>query len=140
VEEINMVKALAHLCFIVKDLDVAEAFYRDMLGLTPAFDFINDDGKRFGTYMHIGGRSFLEMFIGDVAEPAPGQSFQHLCLEVEDVAAAVAELRGKGAEVTDPFFGSDGSWQAWISDPEGNRIELHSYTPESKQNVALEMK
>jgi hypothetical protein len=28
----------------------------------------------------------------------------------------------------------DRSHQAWIVDPDGNRIELHGYTPESKQN------
>jgi catechol 2,3-dioxygenase-like lactoylglutathione lyase family enzyme len=133
-----MIKALAHVCFTVRDLNAAEAFYRDILGFKPAFDFINDDGVRFGVYLHIGGRSFLEMFIGDTQGTVPGQSFQHICLEVDDVAAAVAEIRAKGVEVTDPYFGSDGSWQAWIADPDGNRIELHGYTPESKQLPSLE--
>jgi predicted enzyme related to lactoylglutathione lyase len=36
-------------------------------------------------------------------------------------------------EITTPALGSDGSWQAWLADPDGNRIELHMYTPESKQ-------
>jgi hypothetical protein len=27
----------------------------------------------------------------------------------------------------------DHSWQAWITDPDGNKIELHDYTPESWQ-------
>jgi predicted enzyme related to lactoylglutathione lyase len=52
---------------------------------------------------------------------------------VDDVAAAVKALRAKGVEVTDPKMGTDHSWQAWLSDPDGNRIELHGYTPESKQ-------
>ena len=139
-----MIKALAHVCFTVKDLDASEAFYRDILGLAPAFDFLNEEGCRFGTYMHIGrsspasSRSFLEMFIGEASGAVPGQSFQHLCLEVEDVAAAVEELRARGVEATDPYFGADGSWQAWLSDPDGNRIELHSYTAESKQRASLE--
>lgn len=132
-----MVKALAHVCFTVRNLEASEAFYRDVLGLKPAFDFVKDDGVKFGAYLYIGGRSFIELFVGEVAERAAGQSFQHFCLEVEDVAAAVAELRGKGCDVTDPSFGSDGSWQAWISDPDGNRIELHSYTAESKQRASL---
>jgi hypothetical protein len=34
-------------------------------------------------------------------------------------------------------LGSDQSWQAWLADPDGNRIELHAYTPESKQLRAL---
>jgi lactoylglutathione lyase/glyoxylase I family protein len=128
-----MVKALAHVCFTVRDLDASVAFYRDKLGLPRAFDFVNDKGERFGVYLHVGGRSFVELFKGEVAEPAKGQSFRHFCIEVDDVAATVAELRSRGVEVTDAKLGSDQSWQAWLSDPDGNRIELHGYTPESWQ-------
>ena len=128
-----MIKALAHVCFTVRDLDASLAFYRDVLGLRPVFDFVNEAGERFGVYLHVAGRSFVELFQGEPGEPAAGQSFQHFCLEVEDVAAAVDTLRGQGIEVTDPYLGSDQSWQAWLSDPDGNRIELHGYTPHSQQ-------
>ena len=133
-----MVKRLAHVCFTVRDLDASEAFYRDKLGLRPAFDFLDAQGERFGVYLHIGGCNFIELFRGDLGEPAGGQSYRHFCLEVDDVEATVAELRSRGVEVTDPKLGSDGSWQAWLSDPDGNRIELHGYTPESKQAPWLE--
>ena len=128
-----MIKALAHLCFTVRDLAASEAFYRDKLGLAPAFDFVNEKGEKFGAYLHVAGRAFIELFQGKVAAPADGQTYKHFCLEVDDVAAAVKALRAKGVEVTDPKMGSDHSWQAWLSDPDGNRIELHGYTPESKQ-------
>jgi len=128
-----MIKALAHACFIVSDLEVSEAFFRDKLGLKTAFDFVNDDGKRFGVYLHVGGRNFIELFEGKIAERAEGQSFQHLCLEVDDIETTVAELRGRGVEVTNPKMGGDGSFQAWLADPDDNPIELHHYTPDSKQ-------
>lgn len=128
-----MITALAHACFIVSDLEVSEAFFRDKLGLKTAFDFVNDDGKRFGVYLHVGGRNFIELFEGKLAERAKEQSFLHLCLEVDDIEATVAEVRGRGVEVTDPKMGGDGSFQAWLADPDGNPIELHHYTPESKQ-------
>jgi len=128
-----MLKALAHVCFTVRDLDASVAFYRDVLGLRPVFDFINEQGERFGVYLHVAGRSFVELFRGEPAERGPGQSFQHFCLEVEDVAAAVTAIRAQGVEITDPVLGSDHSWQAWLSDPDGNRIELHGYTAESQQ-------
>jgi len=132
-----MIKALAHVCFTVRDLDAAIAFYCDKLGLKKAFDFVNDKGERFGVYLHLGGRNFIELFTGQVAEPAKGQSFRHICIEVDDVAATVADLRAKGVELTDPKLGSDQSWQAWLSDPDGNRIELHGYTPASWQTPHL---
>jgi catechol 2,3-dioxygenase-like lactoylglutathione lyase family enzyme len=132
-----MVTALAHICFTVRNLEVAEEFYRDRIGLTPAFDFVNDLGERFGVYLHIGGRSFLELFQGAPHGATGRASYAHFCLEVEELAATVAELRAKGVEVSDPAMGADGSWQAWLADPDGNRIELHQYMPESKQAQAL---
>ena len=127
-----MVTALAHLCLVVRDLETSEAFYCGSLGLKPAFEFRNDRGERFGLYLHLGGRRFLELFLG---EPRPGEnaSFAHFCLEADDLEATVAALRERGLEITTPALGSDGSWQAWLADPDGNRIELHMYTPESKQ-------
>jgi catechol 2,3-dioxygenase-like lactoylglutathione lyase family enzyme len=128
-----MIKGLAHVCFVVKDLEVAMAFYRDKLGCTPAFDFRKENGERFGWYMHLGGRNFLELFTGTRAADAPDQSYRHLCFEVENLEAEVARLRAAGVEVTPVNMGADHSWQAWITDPDGNQIELHQYTPESWQ-------
>ena len=131
-----MLKALAHACYVVRDLDVSIGFY-EKLGCTRAFDFINDAGERFGVYLHVGGRSFIELFVGSAEAPAEGQSYKHICLEVDDVQEAVPALRAQGLEVTGATLGSDHSWQAWLADPDGNRIELHGYTAESKQGAWL---
>ena len=129
-----MIKAVAHVCYVVSDLEVSIEFYEEKLGMGHAFDFRNAEGERTGAYIRVGGRSFLELFGGKLGARAEGQqSYGHLCLEVDDVAATVAELRGKGLEVTDAVLGGDQAWQAWLSDPDGNRIELHGYTPESWQ-------
>jgi catechol 2,3-dioxygenase-like lactoylglutathione lyase family enzyme len=128
-----MITNIAHACFTVKDLERSLQFYRDALELTPAFDFIDDQGRRYGVYLYLGGRNFLELFTGELAEKAEKQSYKHICLEVDDLAQTVAVLRGKGVEVSEPKLGKDQSWQAWITDPDGNRIELHDYTPQSWQ-------
>ena len=132
-----MITGIAHACYTVSDLERSIAFYRDGLGLEPAFDFTNEEGRRFGLYLHAGGRNFIELFEGQLGERAEGQSFRHLCLEVDDIEGTVAALRARGVEVSDPKLGGDQSWQAWIADPDGNRFELHQYTPESKQNISL---
>ena len=54
-------------------------------------------------------------------------------MEVEDLPGLVSRLRAQGVEVTDPFLAMDQTWQAWLSDPDGNRIELHAYTSKSWQ-------
>ncbi len=131
------VTGLAHVCFTVADLDRALAFYRDGLGLKPAFDFVDEQGRRYGVYLHIGGRNFIELFEGH-AEAVEGGSFRHFCLEVDDINDVVRTLRERGWEVSDPKLGKDHSFQAWTADPDGNRIEFHQYTPQSKQSPYLE--
>jgi len=128
-----VITGLAHVCFVVSDLEASIKFYTEVLSFTPAFDFTNEQGERFGIYLHVGGRTFVELFQGNPAETAPQQSYQHFCLEVDDFDKTVEELRARGADLTDVKLGMDHSWQAWLSDPDGNRFELHGYTAESWQ-------
>jgi catechol 2,3-dioxygenase-like lactoylglutathione lyase family enzyme len=128
-----MITGLAHVCFTVTDLERAIAFYRDGLGLKPAFDFTDDNGQRYGIYFHVGGRNFIELFQGELDPPIEGQSFRHFCIEVDDIEATVETLRERGIQVSEIKMGRDHSYQAWIQDPDGNRIELHDYTSESWQ-------
>ncbi|MCX7047827.1 MAG: VOC family protein [Candidatus Sumerlaeota bacterium] len=132
-----MITGLAHACFTVRNLEASIQFYKDQLGFTHAFDFVKDKNWRFGVYLSIGGRNFIELFEGEVEPAAPKQSYKHICLEVDSIENTVMELRARGVEVTDPKLGMDHSWQAWLSDPDGNRIELHCYTPESWQTPFL---
>ncbi|MHB0875640.1 MAG: VOC family protein [Anaerolineae bacterium] len=128
-----MIKALAHVCFTVSDLQRSLGFYQGSLGLEPAFYFTNQQGEKTGVYLRVGGRSFIELFTGQV-EPLPARaSYRHFCLEVDDIRAVVADLRAKGVDVSDVKMGADQSWQAWLTDPDGNRIELHQYTAASWQ-------
>lgn len=128
-----MITNLAHACFTVSDMERAEEFYVGALELKPAFDYVDENGKRYGLYLYLGGRNFIELFTGELGERAEKQAFRHLCLEVDDIHPTVQRLRAKGLEVTEPKLGKDRSWQAWISDPDGNRIELHQYNADSKQ-------
>lgn len=129
-----MICCLAHVCFTVRDLDASVAFYRDGLGFTEAFPFVNEAGERFGQYFHIGQGTFLELFAGEHSDADDKHSYRHFCLQVDDLDAETARLREVGVDVGDSKMGSDGSLQAWLADPDGNRIELHQYTPKSKQN------
>jgi catechol 2,3-dioxygenase-like lactoylglutathione lyase family enzyme len=128
-----MITALAHVCFTVSDLERSIEFYRDGLGLIPAFDFTDPKGRRYGLYLHAGGRNFIELFEGQVGAPAAKPSFRHICLEVDDIESTVHSLRERGIEVSEMKMGVDHSYQAWIADPDGNRIELHGYTAQSWQ-------
>ncbi len=132
-----MITGLAHVCYVVADLERSVRFYCDQLGLPEAFAFRREDGTRYGVYLKTGRRTFIELFQGQVAGRAEGQSFQHICLEVSELSPMVGVLRGRGIEVSDPKLGMDHSWQAWLADPDGNRIELHEYTDASWQTPHL---
>ena len=54
-------------------------------------------------------------------------------LQVDDIEATVSDLKRNGVEVSQIKCGTDNSLQAWLADPDGNRIELHCYGPQSKQ-------
>ena len=131
-----MIIGIAHVCYTAADLHASISFY-EKLGMSVAFDFLNDEGERKGVYLHVAGRNFVELFVGDLADRAAGQTYRHLCLEVDDMQRTVEELRARGVEASDPKLGRDRAWQSWVTDPDGNRIELHQYNPDSKQTPSL---
>ncbi len=55
-----------------------------------------------------------------------GTALSHLVIQVESMDATVTDLRTKGIEVADPDSpdGSADFLTTWLSDPDGNRIEL----------------
>lgn len=128
------VKQLAHVCIFARDLAETRAFYSDVLGLRVAFNFTRD-GAWFGFYLDTGGRTNIEVFLKPEARYSREDQISHLCLEVASIDAAIAHLRARGVEVTDRKRGVDDTWQAWVTDPNGVRIELFEYTQSSAQFV-----
>ncbi len=127
-----MVKGLAHVCIGVSDLDATEAFYVDALGMELAFDFCRG-GQRIGFYIKAGESTFLEVFATPEAHADGSSLIKHFCLEVDDLDAVIRRLNDCGVEVSDKALGADNSWQAWITDPNGIRIEMMQYSDTSTQ-------
>ncbi len=127
------VKQVAHVCIFAHDLDVTRAFYEDVLGLDTAFNFLRD-GKIFGFYLNAGGRSHVEVFHKNGTSFDEANQINHLCLEVESLDAAIAHVKSKGIEPTRPKKkGCDETYQCWLTDPNGVKIELFEYTDKSAQ-------
>lgn len=128
-----MIKALAHVCILSRNLEKTRAFYCDVLGLAKGFDFLRD-GKLTGYYLTITPGQFIEVFqTGDESPEPPARRILHLCLETDDMDGISKKLRDAGCEVTEKFLGADHSWQIWTKDPDGTAIEFHQYTPQSTQ-------
>ncbi len=127
-----MIKQVAHICIGALDLAAAERFYCGALGMEKKFRFIKE-GRDFGFYLAAGNGTYIEVFSQDAVEAGAKPLLKHICLEVEDIDAAIRRISEAGVEITPKKMGADRSWQAWITDPSGVRIELHQYTPESSQ-------
>lgn len=109
--------AVHHVALNVGDVDAAVAFYTGTLGLTVRKD--RPDFGFPGAWLDAGGQQ-VHLIQSD-SEPAAGQ---HFAILVEDLAATVDELRGKGIEVGEPM-GVGTGLQTFVNDPSGNMIELH---------------
>ena len=109
--------AVHHVSLNVADVDAAVRFYTDVLGLTARND--RPDFGFGGAWLDAGGQQVH--LIESADKPAPGQ---HFALQVEDLTAVVAELRGTGLEVAEPMAVGR-NLQAFVSDPWGNLVELH---------------
>lgn len=129
-----------HAAFVVKDMEKSLEFYCGKLGLQLIYTLNDEEGKPWLNYLRICDGTYLELFFdGQGENPATWKSrgFQHLCLETEDLFRSVDFLRNKGIVLDDePKQSADLNWQAWIHDPDGNKIELMQIDPESPQAKA----
>lgn len=141
-----MVRGLGHAAFGVADLNKSLEFYCGQLGLREAFRLYRDEApdKPWIVYLQVCEEDFIELF-PDPGVAAPGGrqnyrapvSYRHLCLLVDDMAATLADLKAKGVAIDrGPQVGKDHNTQAWITDPDGNPIELMQISVESPQAKA----
>jgi catechol 2,3-dioxygenase-like lactoylglutathione lyase family enzyme len=127
-----LIKQVAHACIFAHDLAVTEAFYRDVLGISTAFTFMRGE-EQIGYYLDLGERTFIEVFSKAASKFDEANQINHICLETEDMDALLAHVRGQGVAITDKKRGVDGTWQAWMADPNGVKLEIFEYTAESLQ-------
>jgi glyoxylase I family protein len=130
----SFVKQIAHACVMTDNLKAAEEFYCGVLGLEKTFDFNRLSG-RMGFYLAAGGRTYIEVFTDKDAPFTPRGQINHFCFEVTSLDEAILHIRKKGVAVTNKKYGVDDTWQAWLADPSGSRIELFEYTAKSAQFV-----
>ena len=131
-----MITGIAHMAVTVKDMEESIRFYTEVLGFYKAFDFKHlETGAPWIEYLSVSHGQFVELFYGGT-EDNPWHDdligVQHLCLETDNIHAAVMKIRNAGYPIDiDPKQGLDLNWQAWTKDPNGVRIELMQIMPGS---------
>jgi methylmalonyl-CoA/ethylmalonyl-CoA epimerase len=116
------VKRVEHVAIAVRNLPEVMQVFQDKLGLALEYE---EDFPQYATRiaMYPVGETYLELLAAtgassDVATwlSQRGQGLYHICLEVDDIEAALAELRGRGVRLLDerPRIGHGGSLIAFI--------------------------
>jgi catechol 2,3-dioxygenase-like lactoylglutathione lyase family enzyme len=125
---------LNHVGLFVKDLDESTTFYTKKMGFHEAFTFKDGAGKPI-VYLQINRDTFLELTPADADHP-PG--FSHAGIWADDVESTVASLKQNGVKVEDVHVAGTKAPLANMFDPNGARLELLSYPPESLQRKAMD--
>jgi catechol 2,3-dioxygenase-like lactoylglutathione lyase family enzyme len=117
---------MAAVRYIVDDVDAALEFYTGHLGfevierMGPPFALIARDGLRLCLS---GPGTSARRPMPDGREPEPG-GWNRLVIEVEDIEATVAGMRGMGATFRNEIISGPGGRQIVVDDPSGNPIEV----------------
>jgi methylmalonyl-CoA/ethylmalonyl-CoA epimerase len=119
---------LGQIGFSVADVDRAEAFYRDVLGLRHLYRYGNL------TFFDCAGVRLLLEGVDDPHKVTSGSPLYFIC---HDIALAVAELTARGVK----FDGAEGKphliarmpdhdlWMAFFEDPDGHTLALMQEAP-----------
>src|SRR6184192_3117984 len=92
-----MPKRIDHIAIIVRNIEQALVFYRDILGIMPGeIKEVPPEQVRIAFLPMGGPDSSLTKFL-----EKRGEGLHHICLEVDDIDTALVELQEKGTPVLD---------------------------------------
>ena len=117
---------MAVIRYLVNDVDVAVAFYLDILG----FELVEKWGPPFAivkrgdlTLWLSGPGSSASRPLANGSKPLPG-GWNRLVLETDDLVSLVQKLTQSGARFRSEIVSGPGGKQVLVDDPSGNPIEL----------------
>ena len=129
------IKKINHVALVVDDIDSALKFWRDALGLALEGMKQVPAEKSVVAFLPVGDSEIeLVQPTSDDSGVAQylanrGPGMHHLCLEVDDIAAALFELKEKGIQLIhlEPIVGDDGRKYAFIHPKAANGVLIELY-------------
>ncbi len=122
---------MMHLGILVGPLEASMKFYRDILGFEEIWRGSKDGKQLSWVNMKVpNGKDYIEFMLYDqLPAPTARGTQHHICLEVEDIDQALADLEKRPARkaYTRPLeikTGINRKRQLNLFDPDGTRIEL----------------
>ena len=125
---------IAQIANWVTDVDVAEAFYEQALGLKKLF--------RPGPDMVFFDCAGVRLYLHKAQKPEDVDKASLLYLQCEDVAVATAELKRRGVEFIDEphliaAMPAHDLWITFLKDPDGHLVALEMQAPTGWKPPAL---
>ena len=126
---------LNHVALSVPNIDQAVAYYTKTMGFPEAFRQTDEKGQVTLVYVQISKNTFIELQPSNAQRPV---GINHLGLHVENMAAATAMFKQRGANVSETRTSGTKAILSNITDPNGIRIELAELPPDSLHRQAME--
>lgn len=129
------IKRIDHIAIVVDEMDNTLAFWRDALGMemhgvrdVPAelaqIAFLPAGDSEIELVRPTTGDSGLAKYL-----EKRGPGMHHVCLEVDDIAGMLAQLKGKGIQLIneEPRLSADGKKYAFIHPKSANGVLVELY-------------
>lgn len=135
-----MIRHINHIAIVVSDLDEALSFYQDALGMKLGYVEPNEEQGVVVAFLPAGD---TEVELVEPVDPDTGVArflnkrgpgLHHICFEVDNIEATLAQLAERGVELINPqpIIGTGGRKAAFVHPRSayGVLIELYEATPE----------
>lgn len=132
-EQRPKILGLAHVAFLVSDLEKARGFYRGLLGFDEPFTLPAPDGAVDIAFVKINDRQWIELFNRPAAGGASAEGqLHHIALYTDSADAMRDYLARRGVSVPDRVpKGRTGNKNFTVKDPDGHNVEIVEYQPDS---------
>lgn len=124
-----------HVAFKVADVERSVRWYGAAFGAKKIYHAPAQNGRPELMFLEFHPGQHVELFAGGrnlAPSPADPIGYQHFCVVVDDLEQALAHLAKMGVAPERKFIGRAKQRIAFISDPDGNGIELMEIPPDSQ--------
>ncbi|HNE02911.1 MAG TPA: VOC family protein [Anaerolineales bacterium] len=124
------IKHIHHVAIICSDYERSKKFYTEVLGFTVKLEHYRAERQSYKLDLCINDHYQVELFsFPNSAERAnypEARGLRHLAFAVEDIDAAISDLRGKGTEPEAVRIDElTGKRYTFFKDPDGLPLELY---------------
>jgi len=124
-----------HVAFRVADAERSVRWYADALGAKKIYHADRQGERPELMFLEFANGQCIELFPGGknhLASPADQIGYIHFCLVLDNLDQALEHLAKMNVKPERKFIGRAKQHIAFISDPDGNSIELMEIPPESE--------